>query len=197
MGGLGCRNQPASAGSDASRSPTTLWNGSRACHSAAKASVPHPRVGPPAEFADAIHRPFTSRSRTSTQNSAQWSRYCCTAASCTALNRTRGPVSAIGVDGHRVFRASAAPTDAPRDQRCVDAPCTLETSRLWITVPPRKSTVGCPVRASCQPLGSIGAEPPRTLAIPARLVATVRHLSREHIPRPGSLGKMVLASIAP
>ena len=87
----GCPNQPASAGSEASRSPTTPSKGSRACHNAAKESVPHPRVGPSGESAEAIQRPFTSRSRTSTQNASHWRRYCSTAASCSTPNLTERP----------------------------------------------------------------------------------------------------------
>ena len=76
--------QPASDGRDASSSPTTPSNGSSACHNASKASDPHPRLGPSGVSADAIQRPFTSSSRTSTQNAEHWRRYCCTSPSCTS-----------------------------------------------------------------------------------------------------------------
>lgn len=78
---------PTSAGRDASSSPMTPSNGSRACHSAAKASAPQPMLGPSTVSAEAIHRPFTSSRRTSTQNAEQQRRYLSTSASCTTLHR--------------------------------------------------------------------------------------------------------------
>ena len=63
--------QLSNKGSEAKSSPTTPSNGSSATHSASKAVVPHPSVGPLTESAEEIQRPSISSTRTSTQKAEE------------------------------------------------------------------------------------------------------------------------------
>jgi hypothetical protein len=116
----------------------TPSNGARACHSASNAVVPQPRLGPSSVSAEAIHRPFTSSRRTSTEKALHERRCVCTNPSCTAPDRTRESLLRGGAKWHRLMA-----TCAPRCCGSVSDALQRETPATWI--------VACAVRPERRP----------------------------------------------